>query len=182
MFKHGAKPVIGLVGGIGAGKSTVARCLAERGGFVIEADALGHEALRQPEILQQLVTLWGEGIRKPDGSADRRAIAKIVFTNPEQRAALEKLAFPFIGKRCVEEIQKAMSNPTAKFVVLDAAVMLVPPDNRLSQSGTLLTRAALEAAGVPVLMLDADMVDAKHWDRDAAVARVSEFLRTRTKS
>jgi hypothetical protein len=65
---------------------------------------------------------------------------------------------------------------------IDAAVMLVPPDNRLSQSGTLLTRAALEAAGVPVLMLDADMVDAKHWDRDAAVARVSEFLRTRTKS
>lgn len=65
---------------------------------------------------------------------------------------------------------------------IDAAVMLVPPDNRLSQSGTLLTRAALEAAGVPVLMLDADMVDAKSWDRDAAVARVSEFLRTRTTS
>lgn len=65
---------------------------------------------------------------------------------------------------------------------IDAAVMLVPPDNRMSQSGTLLTRAALEAAGVPVLMLDADMVDAKHWDRDAAVAHMSDFLRTRTKS
>jgi hypothetical protein len=65
---------------------------------------------------------------------------------------------------------------------IDAAVMLVPPDNRLSQSGTLLTRAALEGAGVPVLMLDADMVDAKRWDRDAAVARVAEFLRARTVS
>jgi hypothetical protein len=62
---------------------------------------------------------------------------------------------------------------------IDAAVMLVPPDNRLSQSGTLLTRAALEAAGVPVLMLDADMVDAKHWDRDAAVGRVADFLQAR---
>ena len=45
--------------------------------------------------------------------------------------------------------------------------MLVPPDNRLSQSGTLLTCEALRAAGVPVLMLDADMVDAKNWDHDA---------------
>jgi benzoyl-CoA reductase subunit B len=60
---------------------------------------------------------------------------------------------------------------------IDAAVMLVPPDNRLSQSGTLLTQEALRAAGVPVLLLDADMVDAKNWDRDAAVARVEEFLR-----
>lgn len=61
---------------------------------------------------------------------------------------------------------------------IDAAVMLVPPDNRLSQSGTLLTQAALRAAGVPVLLLGADMVDAKGWDRNAAVEHVERFLRT----
>jgi hypothetical protein len=60
---------------------------------------------------------------------------------------------------------------------IDAAVMLVPPDNRLSQSGILLGRQALEEAGVPVLMLSADMVDTKQWDRDAAVAHVEGFLR-----
>jgi benzoyl-CoA reductase/2-hydroxyglutaryl-CoA dehydratase subunit BcrC/BadD/HgdB len=60
---------------------------------------------------------------------------------------------------------------------IDAAVMLVPPDNRLSQSGTLLAREALRAAGVPVLLLRADMVDAKSWDRSAAVNQVEEFLR-----
>jgi benzoyl-CoA reductase/2-hydroxyglutaryl-CoA dehydratase subunit BcrC/BadD/HgdB len=60
---------------------------------------------------------------------------------------------------------------------IDAAVVLVPPDNRLSQSGTLLTGHALEAAGVPVLVMDADMVDAKNWDRDAAVGRMETFLR-----
>jgi len=59
---------------------------------------------------------------------------------------------------------------------IDAAVMLVPPDNRLSQSGTKLTRAALEEAGVPVLALDADMVDAKSWDHHAMVALVEGFL------
>jgi benzoyl-CoA reductase subunit B len=60
---------------------------------------------------------------------------------------------------------------------IDAAVVLVPPDNRLSQSGTLLTNAALRAAGVPVLELSADMVDAKSFDRDAAVGAVEAFLR-----
>ena len=65
----------------------------------------------------------------------------------------------------------------AKRCGIDAAVMLVPPDNRLSQSGTLLTREALRAAGVPVLELRADMVDAKSWDRDAAVGSVEAFLR-----
>lgn len=59
---------------------------------------------------------------------------------------------------------------------IDAAVILVPPDNRLSQSGTKLTRAALESAGVPVLALDADMVDAKSWDHDRMVATVENFL------
>jgi benzoyl-CoA reductase/2-hydroxyglutaryl-CoA dehydratase subunit BcrC/BadD/HgdB len=65
----------------------------------------------------------------------------------------------------------------AKRCGIDAAVVLVPPDNRLSQSGTLLTNAALRAAGVPVLELDADMVDAKNFDREAAVGRVEAFLR-----
>ena len=61
---------------------------------------------------------------------------------------------------------------------IDAAVMLVPPDNRLSQSGTLLTSAALRATGVPVLMLDADMVNAAQWNRGAAVEQVAQFLRS----
>jgi hypothetical protein len=62
---------------------------------------------------------------------------------------------------------------------IDAAVMLVPPDNRLSQSGTKLTALALEDAGVPVLMLDADMVDAQVWDHDAMVGLVADFLKDR---
>jgi benzoyl-CoA reductase/2-hydroxyglutaryl-CoA dehydratase subunit BcrC/BadD/HgdB len=65
----------------------------------------------------------------------------------------------------------------AKRCAIDAAVVLVPPDNRLSQSGTLLAGEALQAAGVPTLMLSADMVNASNWDRDAAVGHVEEFLR-----
>jgi len=116
--------VIGLVGGIGAGKSAAARCFAARGGFVIDADALGHEALRRPEIVERIVDRWGEGVRKPDGSLDRRAIARIVFASPEQRNALERLVFPHIGERCRQEIERGMADPAARFVVLDAAVLL----------------------------------------------------------
>lgn len=59
---------------------------------------------------------------------------------------------------------------------IDAAVILLPPDNRLSQSGNKLTAQALEAAGVPVLMIDADMVDARVWDHDRMVGMVASFL------
>jgi hypothetical protein len=64
----------------------------------------------------------------------------------------------------------------AKRCGIDAAVMLVPPDTRLSQSGTLITKLALEEAGVPVLMLSADMVDAKGWSHERMIAHVGQFL------
>ena len=55
--------------------------------------------------------------------------------------------------------------------------MLVPPDNRLSQSGTKLTQSALRESGVPVLTIDADMVDAKNWSHEQMVSLVEEFLK-----
>src|SRR5438874_2067524 len=111
VFKHGPKPVIGLVGAIGAGKSTAAKCFAARGGFVIDADALGHEALRQPAIIAALVKMWGERIRRPDGSLDRREIGRIVFANPAERNALEATVFPYISDRTRQEIAGAQANP-----------------------------------------------------------------------
>jgi len=60
---------------------------------------------------------------------------------------------------------------------IDAAVVLVPPDNRLSQSGTLITQRALEDAGIPTLRLSANMVDAKEWNHERMVEHVADFLR-----
>jgi len=61
---------------------------------------------------------------------------------------------------------------------IDAAVILVPPDNRLSQSGTNLTRLALREAGIPTLQLSADMVDAKDWNHERMVKDFGDFLAT----
>jgi dephospho-CoA kinase len=124
MFKHGPKPVIGLIGGIGAGKSSAARCFAARGAWVIDADAIGHEVLRRPTIAAKLVERWGPGIRKPDGSLDRREIGRIVFASPQERKVLEGWVFPEIGLRCREEIERGFADASTRFVVLDAAVML----------------------------------------------------------
>jgi benzoyl-CoA reductase subunit B len=65
----------------------------------------------------------------------------------------------------------------AKRCGIDAALILVPPDSRLSQSGTLLTRLSLEQAGVPTLALNADMVDSNGWSHAEMVGHVSDFLK-----
>lgn len=123
-FKHGSKPVIGLVGAIGAGKSTAAKGFATGGGHVIDADSLGHEALRQPEIVAALIKRWGKRVQKEDGSLDRREIGRIVFASAAERNALEATVFPYIGERTRQEISAAQANPEASFVLLDAAVLL----------------------------------------------------------
>jgi dephospho-CoA kinase len=118
------KPVVGLVGGIGSGKSLVAQLLAEQGGAVIDADHLGHEALRQPEVREQIVARWGTGVLREDGSVNRRAVAAIVFADPAERRALEALVFPWIERGIRAALAEADRDPRVRFVVLDAAILL----------------------------------------------------------
>jgi dephospho-CoA kinase len=122
------KPVIGLIGGIGSGKSTVAQAIARRGAKIIAGDVLGHEALRQPEVRAQVVGRWGPQVLDGAGEVDRREVAAIVFAkNPEGRdelRILESFVFPWIGRRIPEEIAGARSDGRYRLIVLDAAVML----------------------------------------------------------
>lgn len=117
------KPIIGVVGAIGAGKSTVSRMLAARGGAVVDADAVGHDALEQPEIRKRVVARWGHVLR-PDGRVDRRKVGEIVFADPAERKALEAMVFPYIRRKCEAAIEVAQADAAAQFVVLDAAVMI----------------------------------------------------------
>ena len=118
------KPIIGLVGRIGAGKSTVARLLASRGGLRIDADALGHEALDVPEIQPQIVARWGKDMLKPDGTVNRQALAAVVFANHNERQVLEALVHPEIRRRAERALVAADADPSVRFVVLDAALLL----------------------------------------------------------
>ena len=118
------KPVIGLIGGIGAGKTTAGGCLARRGGRVIDCDKLGHGALEQPEVRDELKQRWGDGVFGPDGGVNRRAVAGVVFDAPAEREWLEGVVFPVIGRLADERIRQADADPAVRFSVLDAAVLL----------------------------------------------------------
>lgn len=119
-----AVPVLGLVGGIGSGKSHVGREFQELGATVIEADGFGHEALRQPDIKAKAVEYWGEGILDGTGAIDRRTLGRIVFGDERERETLERLVFPWIEKRIRSELGKAQSSPMTPLIVLDAAIMM----------------------------------------------------------
>ena len=117
-------PVLGLIGAIGAGKSTVARAFARRGGYPVDCDRLGHVAIAQPEVLAKLVERWGERILLADRTPNRKAIGGIVFAEVQERIFLERVAFPVIGELARQEIAAANGNPAMRFVVLDAATLL----------------------------------------------------------
>jgi dephospho-CoA kinase len=117
------KPVIGLVGGIGSGKSRVAAEFARHGARIVSGDAAGHEALRQPEIKARVAARW-PGVLDAGGEIDRRKLGAVVFGDPGERAALEVIVFPWITARLREQIAAAQDEPCVRLVLLDAAVML----------------------------------------------------------
>src|SRR5688572_20056912 len=88
-LRESKKPVVGLIGGIGAGKSLVARFFGEFGGRLIEGDKLGHDALQEPVIRETVVARWQTRILKETGEIDRRKLAAVVFGDANERRALE---------------------------------------------------------------------------------------------
>ena len=117
------KPIIGIAGGIGAGKSTVASILAELGAFVVDADRLNHEELNTPEVLATLREWWGDGVVGPDGLADRDAIRRIVRDSPDELRRLEDLVHPRIARRSDALIDACLADPSVRAIIWDAPLL-----------------------------------------------------------
>ena len=96
-FMFSGKPIIGLTGGIGSGKSFIAALFAELGCVVIDADAQVRAAYNDPNVRQTLREWWGEAILRPDGSVDRSAVARRIFNDSADRARLEGLLHPIVN-------------------------------------------------------------------------------------
>ncbi len=87
--------VIGLTGGIGSGKSTVSKFLAELGAVIIDADKVGHEALKpSTEVWREVVDAFGRQILTPDGDINREKLGEIVFRNSESLSRLNQIMHP----------------------------------------------------------------------------------------
>jgi dephospho-CoA kinase len=116
--------VVGLTGGIGAGKSTLAALLAERGAQVIDADAFGRAALRpgQP-AWHSVVDQFGEEILSPGTmQIDRKRLADVVFNDHRKLAALNAIVHPVIFKNVADSLERLRNTET--IVVLDAALVV----------------------------------------------------------
>ena len=122
---HHPMKVFGLVGGVASGKSLVADCFRELGALVLDGDQAGHAVLTEPAVTEQLRSRWGDVVLNADGSTNRRAVAKIVFS-PEGAADLkwlESISHPRIAAQFRRAIQAARDEGKVKAVVLDAALL-----------------------------------------------------------
>ena len=126
--------VIGLLGGVASGKSTVARQLARLGAGVLDADRAGHEVLRLPHIIEAVRRRWGEAAFGPDRQVDRARLGRIVFADPPagppERAYLEQLTHAEIAHLLQQE-GAGLEAAGVKVAVLDAPLILEAGWDRL---------------------------------------------------
>lgn len=115
--------LVGLTGGLGAGKSTVARLLAERGAVVVDADELARKALEPGTSgFEQVCDLFGRDILEPGGRIDRRELAARVFANEGKRRALESITHPEVFRLLAETVEAHRG--TDAVVVFDAPLII----------------------------------------------------------
>lgn len=173
---------VGVTGGIGAGKSTFAALLAERGALIIDADLIGREALRPGrQAWHDVVETFGDEILGEDGmEVDRPRLAEIVFSDPHKLAALNAIVHPVIVKHIADELD--LLHRTDEIVVVDAALIA-----ELGIEGTFDVVVAVVAErearrqrlkrqrGIPLGAIQARM--AAQADPQAAAARADLVVR-----
>jgi dephospho-CoA kinase len=115
--------VIGLLGGVGSGKSTVAGLLARRGLRVLDADAEAREVTRLPEVRAALQRRFGTDVLDASGELDRERLARRVFGDPAATADLNALVHPAVRARLAAALDAAGGQP----VVLDVPLLLESP-------------------------------------------------------
>ena len=153
---------IGLTGGIGAGKSTVARELERLGALVVDADAIAREVVAPGTPgLAAVVAEFGDSVLTPDGSLDRPAMGRIVFADPAARARLEAITHPLIR---AESARRAAAAPPGTVVVHD--VPLIVERGLAAQYDLVVVVGADEDVRLERLVRDRGMT------REDALARI----------
>ncbi len=124
-MKHASQtqPVIGLIGGIGSGKSLVAAMLAKLDCAVVDADKVGHELLERPGIVRQVTKRFGCEILDESGNISRAALGEKVFGSPARLKVLNSIVHKPLRNELERRIKRAKTG-SVKAVVLDAALLL----------------------------------------------------------
>jgi dephospho-CoA kinase len=131
---------IGLTGGIGSGKSTVAGLLAARGARIVDADRIAREVVEPGTPgLEAVAAAFGPGVLTPDGALDRPALAAVVFADAEARRRLDGIVHPLVRARAAEVVAAA------------------PPDAVVVQDVPLLVETGQAGSYDLVLVVEADL-------------------------
>jgi dephospho-CoA kinase len=122
--KSKKKTIIGILGGIGAGKSAAAAEFAKLGCEVINADKIAHELLEKPSVKKKVVGFFGHALLNRRGKIDHKKLAKIVFADGSKLAALNKIIHPLVLKEVRELIRQINHKKRVKAIVLDMPLLV----------------------------------------------------------
>jgi len=117
------KPIIGITGGIGSGKSTVARMFGEIGCLVINSDQQVQQAYQDPAVIAQIRKWWGDDVLQADGKLNKRKISDIVFHDPQERKRLEGLLHPRVAELRDRRMAEAAVDPQVKAIIWDTPLL-----------------------------------------------------------
>lgn len=122
--RFGPKPILGLMGAPGSGKSTIARYFAELGCGVIDADRLAHGAIQTPQAKDKLRAWWGGHVFDELGEVNRTAVGQIVFNDRDELRRLEELIHPIVHQGRATQRQALMAGPAVVAIVEDCPLLL----------------------------------------------------------
>jgi dephospho-CoA kinase len=117
------KPIIGLAGGIGSGKSTIARLFGEMGCLVLSADDHVREAYSDPAVKSTLRSWWGDLVFDSLGEVDRRVLGRLVFENPEEKRRLEAYVHPIVQEKRRQAMEAAADDAQVLAYVWDIPLL-----------------------------------------------------------
>ncbi len=136
--------LVGLTGGIGAGKSTVSAGLAARGAVIVDADAIVHEVQRPGmPVVAAMVERFGSEVVGRDGALDRAAVAKIVFNDPDALKDLNKIVHPAVNR---EIARQALAHRASNDVVVLDIPLLLDSDRRKNVSAIVVVDCPVDVA------------------------------------
>ena len=124
MDNVGKKPVIGILGGIASGKSTVAAEFAKLGCKVIDADTIVHELLETKPIKEKIAARFGRAVLDSSGEIDHKKLAVVVFADLGKLSSLNELIHPSVLRRTEELIEKYSRQDRVKAIVLDMPLLV----------------------------------------------------------